>query len=200
MKNNQLFNGTLIFFVFIIGALLFSGITHKAKGYAKSNEDVMKEIQEEEISISLYDFLMLMADSSASFQLIDLRDETKYALSHFDNAINIPLTKITENSALKQLNNNQLKILYSNYQNEAALACLMLSSLGIENIKIVPGSFDIVNSKIINTPEPSYYFYNDVKAQWDYNRQMGGTSVKATQAPPVIPQQIDMKPPVKGGC
>ncbi|OQA01061.1 MAG: Rhodanese-like domain protein [Bacteroidetes bacterium ADurb.Bin408] len=200
MKNNQLFNSTLIFFLFIIFALLFSAITHKVKGYSVANKEVLNTLQGP-YTLSYYDFYLLYKDTANDFTIVDLRTPEAFSKENLKKSVNIPFEKLFDKESLSKLKDlKESKLLVGNHQNETSLAYLYLTSAGLTDIKVLPGSFDILYNNIVKATNPSYFFYNEEKAQWDFPRQMGGENAKSTGPAPALPQQVEMKTPVKGGC
>lgn len=200
MKNNQLFNSTFLFFSVIVLALIFSAVTHKTKGYRVANKEVLHTLQSAYL-MSYYDFSLVTSDTATGYTLIDLRSPEDFAKNNLKKSVNIPFEKIFDKESLETLKDIEgTKLLTGNRQNEPSLAYLYLTSLGLTDLKVLPGSFDVVYKHIINTTNPSYFFYNEEKAQWDFPRQMGSENAKNTGPAPALPQQTEIKTPVKGGC
>ncbi len=200
MKNNQLFNSTFLFFTVIILALIFSAITHKVKGYKVANKEVLHTLQSPYV-MSYNEFSALYNDTTAGYTLIDLRNPETFAKNSLKTATNIPFKKIFDKESLEILKDIEgTKLLIGSRQNESSLAYLYLTSAGLTDIRILPGNYDLLYNHIIATPKPSYFFYNEEKAQWDFPRQMGGEAARSTGPAPALPQQTEVKVPVKGGC
>jgi len=200
MRNNQLFNGSLIFFLFLMGALIFSNINHRIKAYKKSNYDVLFEMQSNSTVMDYAAFINLLAQEEKNYKLIDLRNSMLYDTLHLEGALNMPFEMLLEKENLSFFKKNKdLKIIYADTESKSALVCMMLLSSGVENIKYLPGNFDIIYNNVVVKDNPSFYTYSDDKAKWDYKRQMGGNNTEKENSPS-IPQQIEIKPTVKGGC
>jgi len=201
MKNNQLLNGSLIFFLFIICALIFSKITHKVKGYGASNTSVLMDINQKKYLMNYLELSEVLSKENKGFLFIDLRIPETFKIQHLKDAVNIPFSKLFEKENINEIHrSNKIKVVYADSQDKSALALLMLKSLGVDNVRMLPGNYDIMYNNVISKTNPSYYFYSDEKAGWDYKRQMGGVTAKAEQNSAKIPQQIEIKPAVKGGC
>lgn len=201
MKNNQLFNGALLFFLLIIGALIFSAVTHKVKGYKTGNRDLLQQVVETEFVMNYGAFDALYNDSSASFTIVDLRPVNKFTEPTLRNAVNIPFDSIVIDSYVDKIKEIEgPKYLIAAEQTQAALAYLIWRSVGVNDISVIPGSFDVLWQHIILDKNTAYYYYNEEKARWDFPRQMGGQAATKTTATPVLPQQTTVKTAVKGGC
>lgn len=201
MKQNQLFNGTLIFFLLIIGALVFARITHSTKGYKTGNRDLLQELSANDYIMPYGSFSALYNDSAAVFTIADLRSPDAFAKGSLRHAINVPFEAITSEENLDLLKETAgLKLIVGAGQSDAVMAYLMWRSLGVKDIMVLPGSFDVLNEHIVKNPNPAYFYYSEDKAAWDYARQMGGQSSSKITAQPSLPQQTTVKTAVKGGC
>ena len=197
MKNNQLFNGSLIFFAFIIGSLIFSAMTHKTKGYKENNKQILSEMNENGYLMQYLEFSERLSEGKNDIMFVDLRDSLSFKNGHIKTAVNMPFERFSQKGKIKILRNEEKeKVLYSDSQSESALAVLFFKSVGVENIRYLPGNFDEIYNNIIVQPNPSYFFFNDEKARWDYKKQMGGSASKSAANMP----QLEIKTKVKGGC
>ena len=194
MKNNQLLNGSLIFFFIIIGGLVISAYSKYSKEYKTPISKIHQDLIEESHLIKYYDFIAEPSNDD-KFLIIDLRTEEEYKISHINNAINIPSSVIFEKSSINKIRKSKKQIvLYSDSQNFSSMCFLMLQSLGIKNIKVLAGSFDIFNKYIIEEFTPSYLFYDSEKIKWNYNNFI--KSVEKNEMPDLEPILIR----AQGGC
>ncbi|MDD3875088.1 MAG: rhodanese-like domain-containing protein [Bacteroidales bacterium] len=199
MKNNQLFNSSLIFFAIIFGALIFSIVTNKIKGYKINNHDALSQIKDiDDLSLN-YLQLQIALNEENGLTFVDLRNTDKFQSGHLNNAVNIPLSNLIDKKNLNFFKKNNV-ILYSDTENESALALLLLKSLGISNIKYLTGSYEIFSE---NQNNSAYNFYSDEKAKWNYSALMGqnqGASESQEVHEASIPQPSEISKAAKGGC
>lgn len=194
MRNNQLFNGSLIFFLLIIGALTLGFITNKTKSWKVSNSEVQAKINAKDFVIEFYDFNKLLKSQGDNVLIVDLRNPESFKKSHIKNAINHPIETAFENKLLKELQNSEKQIIIcAESQSEATLCFMMYSSMGIENIKVLAGNPEVY-LHWIESKDPALNYFNDEKIKWNYRNL-----IKQDEAAPAT----DVKPMMnraKGGC
>jgi rhodanese-related sulfurtransferase len=194
MRNNQLFNGTLIFFLLIIGALTLGFITNKTKSWKVSNSEVQAKINTEDFVIEFYDFNKLLKSQGDNVLIVDLRDPESFKKSHIKNAINHPAETAFDAKLLKELRKSEKQIIIcAESQAEASLYLMMYSSMGFENIKVLAGNPQMY-LQWTESKDPALNYFNDEKMRWNYRNL-----IKQDEVAPVT----DVKPMMnraKGGC
>lgn len=194
MRNNQLFNGSLIFFLLIIGALTFGFITNKTKSWKVSNAEVQAKVNTEDFVIEYYDFNNLLKSQSENILILDLRSAENFKKMHIKNAINYQVESAFEKKIIKELINSEKQIiLCADSQSDASLYMMMYNSMGIENIKVLAGSPELY-IQWSESKDPSLNHYNEEKMRWNYRNL-----IKQDEVAPVT----DVKPMMnraKGGC
>jgi rhodanese-related sulfurtransferase len=77
-------------------------------------------------------------DLKPFYNIIDLRDETEYKISHVYNSINIPYKVLLYNPS-RYLDSNKRYYLYctSGYRSKAA--CELLTALGYDVVNVIDG-------------------------------------------------------------
>ncbi len=207
MKNNQLFNGALIFFLIFFGAIIFLYFNNKIKVYKQAHSEVMQMISKDQHTFNYVDLYHYLNQENNDLLIVDLREAEAYAQSHLKGSINIPFEKVLERKNLRKLRQkNKPAVLYSSSQTKSAQALLLLKSLGVDNLHIIPGSYETINKKLLSSdyPDPAYFFYNSEKARWDFNRFFGKQKSKKQTLDKhthTIPEVPDMEPAaITGGC
>jgi rhodanese-related sulfurtransferase len=194
MRNNQLFNGSLIFFLLIIGALTLGFITNKTKSWKVSSSEVQTKINAEDFVIEFYDFNKLLKSQGDNLLIVDMRSPENFKKSHIKNAINHTVETAFEKKLLKELRKSEKQIIIcAESQSEASLYLMMFSSMGIENIKVLAGNPEMY-IHWSKTKEPSLNYFNEEKMRWNYRNL-----IKQDEAGPAT----DVKPMMnraKGGC
>jgi rhodanese-related sulfurtransferase len=194
MRNNQLFNGSLIFFLLIIGALTLGFITNKTKSWKVSNSEVQAKINAEDFVIEFYDFNKLLKSQGDNVLIIDMRSPENFKKSHIKNATNQPVETAFDKKLLKELRKSEKQIIIcAESQSEATLCFMMYSSMGIENIKVLAGNPELY-VHWTESKDPGLNYFNDEKIKWNYRNL-----IKQDEAAP----STDVKPMMnraKGGC
>lgn len=192
MKDNQLFNASLIFFLIIITGLLISIYARTQKGYKTANKEVLEYAISQEYLMKYYEFLK--KDRNEIF-IVDLRMPEIFEMSNIENSVNIPADKLLEKASLKKLKKQKKEIvLLSDSENTSVLCMLLLHSSGIENLRVLAGNYDKIKNFVIDSPDPSHLFYDSEKQKWNY-----GNFMQRPQAPTVdfAPHEDIL---VDGGC
>lgn len=88
--------------------------------------------------------------------LIDIRNPDEFNKGHLDKAINIPVRNLLDEKYIKifrKLSRAQKKvILYGRNQLEASGPGLLLRQLGINNVNVLQGGYQYMNSANVNSP------------------------------------------------
>ncbi|MCK9256004.1 MAG: rhodanese-like domain-containing protein [Bacteroidales bacterium] len=194
MRNNQLLNLTLLFFLIILGGIFLGFITNHTKEWKISNSELQSKITDNDFVINYADFEKLINMENLNITIIDLRDSKAFDEAHIENASNIPADKALEDKNIKILKNKENQIiLYSDNQSESALYMAIYTTLGIENINILAGNYETY-TKWKENKNPANQYFNEEKMRWNYK-----ALIKQKETAPVI----DLKPMMtraKGGC
>lgn len=202
MTNKLLNTGALLFFAIIMLAVIISKFS--SGHYGSANADVM------EISTS-DDFIMDYAELSATtqdmgdIQFIDLRSEEAFSNGHIPGAINVPVKDLLEKEHRGVFKSDHTKVLYSDQEMLTVHAAMLLLGKGYSVIRILPGSFDIIEEHILtDSPDAAYMYYRDDKARFNYNRFMqSGAGAAATDTEsqvPAVPEVKTVQTSIQGGC
>src|SRR5690554_5155561 len=96
MRNNQLLNLTLLFFLIILGGIFLGFITNHTKEWKISNSELQSKITDNDFVINYADFEKLINMENLNITIIDLRDSKAFDEAHIENASNIPADKALE--------------------------------------------------------------------------------------------------------
>lgn len=166
MKNNQLFNGSLIFFVIITGALLISAINKNYKGYKISNKEFVNHFSTPDLVINFKELNKILDTKSEEYLIVDIRNENVYKTINIPGSVNIIPEKAFEKETIKFLKKSNKNILItSDSQEQAAIYASYFTTLGIKGLKIISGSPELYIQQKNN---PAYYFYNSEKQSFSY--------------------------------
>ncbi len=196
MKDNQLFNGSLIFFLVVAGGLMISLFNDQSKGFSLNNAEVLKEMNGNGYLMNYIEFLEQYNPGDKPITYIDLRHEEQFQDGHLNNALNIPLNKLLDSESLKALRNAEGElVLYSDSQSTTVMAVMMLKYVGFDKVRALAGSYDVVSEKILNDPDPLFFFHHEEKARWHYKNFM--ENAQKPQGHDVLSQpQLT----IEGGC
>lgn len=203
MSNKLLNIGAIIFFGLISLGLIISGFS--SGDYKTSNAEVMQVTMQDDFIVEYAELNDMLTNHDSDIQFIDLRKAESFAMGHIPGAINIPKEQICTKKLRKPLHDERLKLVYSDQENEAVYAAMFLLGKGYSNIRVIAGSYEMIESHVLKGGfDPSYSHYRDDKARFDYPRFMGtGTEGQNTESgtkSPVVPQVQTEVITVQGGC
>ncbi len=166
MKDNQLFNGSLIFFVIIIGALLISAINKNYKGYKISNNEFINHFSSPDLVINCKELNKILDTKSDDYLIVDIRNQNLYKAINIPGSVNIIPEKAFEKETIRFLKKSNKNILItSDSQEQATIYAAYFTNLGIKGLKIISGSPELYIQQKNN---PSYSFYNSEKQSFSY--------------------------------
>ncbi len=195
MRNNQLFNGSLLFFVVIMSGLLFSVNVSSRKGYMIDNPSVMTSMNANSFLMTYLEYVEHHNPGGSGIAFVDLRTPEQFEESHIQSAVNLPLASLFNGDVLKNLRSyDEGLVLYSNAESTSVLAVMMLKSLGVDNVRALAGNYALFAAHISDSPNPALFFHSDEKIRWNFNNFMGAPSSHSPQ------KNIAEPPAIQGGC
>lgn len=194
--------------VIIVGLITLSRPKYVFTLDARATLDTILAEQEE---ITPYKMAKIVARKNQHYQLIDLRSPYDFLIGHIDDAINIPLNSILEDenfATIKKISESgKTMIFYGNDQSQANGPWLLMTQLGIKNIKVLAGGYEyfILRNDSAYIAVDSVYFAE--KAKYNYAKVIqeisGDNNVSFTvekQPQKVIPKRRKKKGVAAGGC
>ncbi len=200
MKNHTLNNSTIIFSAIIILAMLINFLT--ARDYGKSNRMVAAGLSQDRY----FSYEGLYSAMEGSFPgeghlVIDLRSREEFQKRHIPGAVNIPAGEIPDRKNKKMLRKSDSILLYAGSEELAAGCRVLLHGMGIENVSLIPGNYQVIKERVLNGFDPSYAFYNEDKTRWEYQRFMPvGKSKRESRDALRANPDPEVPTPVIGGC
>lgn len=187
----------------IIGLLLIAMIVKRmvTSPYKISVNDQIEMTQSEAFQFSLAEYHTALQLDKTNILFIDVRCEAEYSKGHLPNAVNVPLAKLMNAEYSEYINNNDslAKVLYANSQSDAtnALSILLMNGINL-NFKYLRGNYAIAQQYIVQQPTPSYFFFSDEQAEYNYTQLMpaGSASVNGVNNQEV---KVDLNA-LRGGC
>jgi len=203
MSIKLLNTGALLFFAVLMAGLLISRFS--AGKYRSSNAGVLEISLQDDFIMEYAELVSIRNDTEHNLQFIDLRNAESFSQGHIPGAVNIPLNSIFEREYSKIFGEEGTKVLYSDQEMHAVHAALMLLGKGFRGIRVLPGSFSVIEAHILTErPDPAYLYYRDDKARFDYPRFMQGSATTGPESQktsrPVIPAISAETVTVQGGC
>jgi rhodanese-related sulfurtransferase len=199
----------VIFTIIIIVGLIT--ISRPKYVFTLDAQATLETILAEQEEITPYETAKIVARKDQHYQLIDLRSPYDFLIGHIDDAINIPLNSILEDenfAIIKKFSESgKTTIFYGNGQSQANGPWLLMTQLGIKNIKVLAGGYEYFifrnDSNFIAVDSGSYA----EKAKYDYAQVFqeisGDNNVSSTvekQPQKMIPKRGKKKIVAAGGC
>ncbi len=140
-----------IVIVFIFGLLTFQAPELE---YKLNPEKILARSNNPDFSLNIMQAKELIGKPDGKAVFVDIRNIISFERSHLENAINMPLRTLFDKSNQKTLKSFNKKgvtvILYGETARQAIDAWMMLQQVGIQNVKIVDGNSDALQSKVIH--------------------------------------------------
>ena len=175
---------------------------------ARATLDTILGEQEE---ITPYETDKIVARKDHDYQLIDLRSPYDFLIGHIGEAINIPLNSILEDenfATIKEISESgKTMIFYGNDQSQANGPWLLMTQLGIKNIKVLAGGYayfifqndsSFIESDSGYCAEKAKYNYAEVLQEISGDNNISSSVEKQPQK--VIPKRRKKKAVAAGGC
>jgi rhodanese-related sulfurtransferase len=193
MKDNQLLNGAIIFFLVIMIGIVASGFIKSSKKHKVANQDVLENSINDDF---LLKYNELSTANLADFLFVDLRTEKDFNEGHLQGAINLSPETILEGESLKTLRKSKKPVvLYSDSQAKSVSVNMLLQSAGIKNIRVLAGNYSIAKNNAIDGQNLEMLRYDEEKAQWNYGAYFKTTPAERNE-PPITPAMLQLQ----GGC
>lgn len=124
----------------------------KIEGYLKGSFDAWKKAGEKvDMIIDVEsDELAMDIQHDPNLQVVDVRRETEFADGHVKRAINMPLNEMTDVALIADFEDSQNLYIHCGGGYRSVIACSLMKSHGIHNLRNVVGGWDkIKDEKII---------------------------------------------------
>lgn len=199
MKNSTLNNSAILFFTVLMVAVIFCAVT--SRNYQISNRATAGKVMSDAFvsyESLYYDYLQNIDHGTL---LVDLRPPAYYDVSHLEGAHNIPFDELLKRNHQRKLKKYDHILLYADQEQLSVAAQMVLLGTGIENVRVIPGTFASIMQYVVETFDPSKAFYGEDKARWDHQRFIpigsGETKAQPERSPS---REIRETGAVIGGC
>lgn len=204
MSQNFRSKGLLVVTVLAVVAVLIGLLTlnDNKPSYELTAEEMLAVMEDGDHSIGYKEAVKMIAEDD-SYVLVDLRKVVEFNQSHVEGAINIPFADLLakDQSALLSEEGKNF-ILYGESTSQASNAWMVLRQTGKNNVKFIPGEFDLLSGKVINeTIEVPAYDFKKVFEEVSKKENISTVAVvKPVQKKKkvVIPTKRKEKPRLEG--
>lgn len=142
-------------------AMLLAGCTkNQPSTFPVPLEDALQTMLDGKFLLSPEEFNSLTRSAADGLLLVDLRSPALFDKGHLTDAINIPDNRILDDEQFAMLQGGKQIVLYGDDVFQASGPCLLLSQLGLENVKMLGAGYaDFVAGGTVATPETARYDY-----------------------------------------
>ena len=202
MTHKLLNNLALILFTLLVAALSFNLLM--ARDYKASNQMVLEQADTNEHVINFAVLNQwLHEENRQEMILVDLRQPEVFQTGHLDGAVNIPAADVLKRKYRSTFGKKHPKLLIAENEAAAQAIRLILMGKGHENVMVMAGSYHLLEQHVLQQFDPSWAFYREEKAAWDYRRFMpssGALQQTREESPSIIPEIRTEVRSVQGGC
>ena len=136
----------------VVGKVLISNYGKSA--YRLSTAELLQEMGNEQRLISVEKAQKILQKQDASYRFVDVRNSIDFGNGHVREAINIPYHRLLNPEYLKKLKEESAElILYGSSLTQANSAWMILRQKNILGIKILQGTYESVNNKLLAIEE-----------------------------------------------
>lgn len=190
MKDNQLFNGSVIFFLIIMAGLTLALLSNRQKGYEKASKDVFYSLEEHAPRLTYYDMLYDPPVNLEKYLLVDTRPREKATKTPLSGWTNIPEEALFHKDTMKMLKSKAGVLVCSKDEQASILTVLVLRSMGVDNARMVAGNCNTFKAYTADQKNHAWLFYHEEKKQWNYPVFFRG-SVPAEEAPEIPEKKLE---------
>jgi hypothetical protein len=175
--------------------------------YQLSQEEMMELIQAGTHTITPEEVTSLLQGKSTEYVFVDLRSENSFERGTLPGAINIPVSDILKPENLefyRTMAGESLQIiLFAKDQKEANGPFMLLRQIGVENVRVLMGGYDIMAGYLSNRPDSGRYLPEEPILNYaEFMEKLGMTPVSREESKPIQIQTVPRKKKsvVEGGC
>lgn len=179
MDNKTLNYSAILFAGIVLLAILINYLF--APSWKKSNKQLAEMALYDEIVLSSGDFSRIIS-SNPEVVVVDLSSDSTKIPGLTIQSIHIPVKNLYEKKNIRHLRKAPLKILLAENESTALNAWMMLTSLGVENMKVMGGGKqNLIRSMNQGELDASILFFKDEKARFNYPALMKVSSGQSPQ-------------------
>ncbi len=183
----------------ILGALLAMSPAGTRKANSFSPGEIASAIIGKSDHVEAEEVAAWVIDKNPDLLLVDLRSSEAYNQYHIPGAINIPLVQLFSEASLEILDNDQIRVLYSNGGTHAAQAWVMLTQMGIKSYVLL-GGLNYWSEAILNPEPPDDLVADSEILKYQFRKSASGYfngSGTAIEQNKTSEKQSHLKPKIK---
>lgn len=152
IKKNALFLSAL---VVVISIILIIALTNRPSvSYKMTKDSLVTLLKDSSQFVSPINLEALLAQKKGSLVMVDIRSYEEFSKGHIKEAVNIPVMNLLNTKTItffdELSSKGQEAILYGNDQLQANGPWLLLRQVGVNNVKILQGGYQLYKMLPLN--------------------------------------------------
>jgi len=171
MKRPYLKSLGLIVILLTLGLIIASIQSSKKYKFGTKAEKLHVQLLEGEHYIAPESAMELITKKDDKYIFVDIRNPREFDNFHLEGAVNVPLQRVLDDIYIPYLENDKIKVLYSNESIDADQVRLLLTQYGYDNLYVLQGGVDYWKENMISKNVfKSVGEYNDEKLKFDIDK------------------------------
>ena len=168
MKRPYLLTLGIVMVVLAVGLILTSLQTSKKYKFKRSAESIHIELLEAKHKMDPKTAMDLISKNDEKYIFVDIRNPREYDNFHIKGAVNVPMQRALDDEFIPYLQDDRIKVLYSEESIEADQVRLLLTQYGYNNLMVLQGGAKYWKENMVKVD----YFkakaeYDDEKLKFD---------------------------------
>jgi rhodanese-related sulfurtransferase len=176
--------------------------------YSATIDETITGLSDSDYMITSEDASEIILSNNNKYLFIDIRNPQEYLMNHISNALNIPASEILEDENFEYLmkldSDDNTMILYGNEPLQANGPLLILTQLGIKNLKLLTSDLAMelmTNPKlIIKQRQIEKPIFNDLDVKQLLNPGSPNDTLLNVDQQKITPVKVHKKTTASGGC
>ena len=139
MKRPYLVTLGIVIVVLATGLIFTSIQTNKKYWFKRSAEEIHAELIDAKHFMDPQTAMKLISNKDEKYVFVDIRNPREYDNFHIESAVNVPMQRTLDDEYVQYLEDDRIKVLYSNASIDANQVRLLLTQYGYDNLMVLQG-------------------------------------------------------------
>ena len=171
MKRPYLKSLGLFIILLTIGLIIASVQSSKKYKFGTKAEALHAQLLEGKHYIDPNSAMEILSRKDDNYIFVDIRNPREFDNFHIEGAVNVPMQRVLDDVYIPYLENDKVKVLYSNESIEADQIRLLLTQYGYDNLFVLQGGADYWKENMLSRDVfKSAGEYDDEKLKFDLEK------------------------------
>ena len=171
MKRPYLKSLGLFIILLTIGLIIASVQSSKKYKFGTKAEALHAQLLEGKHYIDPNSAMEILSRKDDNHIFVDIRNPREFDNFHMEGAVNVPMQRVLDDVYIPYLENDKVKVLYSNESIEADQIRLLLTQYGYDNLFVLQGGADYWKENMLSRDVfKSAGEYDDEKLKFDLEK------------------------------